>query len=94
MIPPTLRLGWNEVCATRVQNLCQGAKNANQGPGDSNIAGNHDFNLNIAESLAVPPRINVIRGPYQSVDDIEDVELDIPQDQAARCNISVFAVQD
>lgn len=75
-VTPSLTPARDKGCTVCVQNNGQAAEDTKESPRDTDIAGHHDFDFDITQAGAVPPRIHVIIGPAEGIDDVEQIEDD------------------
>lgn len=91
---PALSLARNPGSTVGIHDNCQAPEHAHEGSWYGDIAGNHDFYLDITEARAIPPGGSVVGGPDEGIDDVEQVEDDGPADQTGGWDILVFAMED
>lgn len=73
-IAPALLLIRNQGGTSGIQHPSQTAEHAQQPSGDRNVTSNHDFDLKVANTSAIPPRVGIIARPNEGIDDVEEVE--------------------
>ena len=53
-----------------------------------------EFDLNITETISIPPVLDVVGGPDQGVDEDEDIGEGDPEDQTAGGDVAIPKVPD
>ena len=93
-IPSLLRFAWDEGRTIRVQDLGQGAEDANQGPGNTNTSTGVNLGVDIAIHVAVPPCLHLVCRPDKGVGKIEEVQNNEPGGEAGRGKIAIARMPD
>ena len=84
----TLTSTRDKCCVIRIQDDGELPKDAYQSTRDSGAGCKIELDFDIAETVAIPPCLEIIRGPYQGVDKIEDIVQGDPEDKDCGSHIT------